>query len=34
VHGVRHWAQIATVLRQNDYPQDWPHDVIFTDAMV
>jgi uncharacterized damage-inducible protein DinB len=34
VHGVRHWAQIATVLRQNGYPQDWPHDVIFTDAMV
>ena len=34
MHGVRHWAQIATVLRQNGYPQDWPHDVIFTDGMV
>jgi uncharacterized damage-inducible protein DinB len=33
LHGTRHWAQIATALRQRGYKQDWPHDFIFTDAM-
>ncbi len=33
LHGIRHWAQIATALRQNGYKQDWPHDFIFTDAL-
>jgi uncharacterized damage-inducible protein DinB len=33
LHGIRHWAQIATVLRQAGYRQDWPHDFIFTDAL-
>lgn len=33
LHGVRHWAQIATVLRRAGYGQDWPHDLIFTDAL-
>jgi len=30
LHGVRHWAQLATFLRQQGYKQDWPHDFIFS----
>jgi uncharacterized damage-inducible protein DinB len=30
LHGVRHWAQLATFLRQQGYQQDWPHDFIFS----
>lgn len=30
LHGIRHWAQLATFLRQQGYAQDWPHDFIFT----
>ncbi len=33
LHGIRHWAQVATALRQCGYKQDWPHDFIFTDAL-
>ena len=33
LHGTRHWAQVATALRQRGHKQDWPHDFIFTDAM-
>ncbi len=33
LHSVRHWAQIATALRQHGYPQDWGHDFLFTRAM-
>jgi uncharacterized damage-inducible protein DinB len=33
LHGVRHWAQIATALRKAQYPQTWPHDFLFSDAM-
>lgn len=32
-HHVRHWAQIATVLRMNGKKSDWPHDFLFCDAM-
>jgi uncharacterized damage-inducible protein DinB len=28
VHGARHWAQIATSLRQQGWRQDWRHDYI------
>ena len=28
LHGVRHWAQLATHLRQKGYKQDWMHDFI------
>ena len=28
LHGVRHWAQISTHLRQKGYKQDWQHDFI------
>jgi len=30
LHGVRHWAQLATFLRQQGFKQDWPHDFIFS----
>ncbi len=33
IHGVRHWAQLATALRQEGYEQPWQHDFIFTQAM-
>jgi uncharacterized damage-inducible protein DinB len=32
-HHVRHWAQIATVLRMSGLKSDWPHDLLFSDAM-
>ena len=28
LHGVRHWAQLSTHLRQKGYKQDWMHDLI------
>lgn len=28
VHGTRHWAQIATFLRQQGHVQDWRHDYL------
>jgi uncharacterized damage-inducible protein DinB len=30
LHGLRHWAQLSTYLRQQGYKQDWPHDFIFS----
>ena len=33
LHSTRHWAQVATALRQHGYKQDWQHDFIFTDAL-
>lgn len=33
LHGVRHWAQIATALRQHGYPSDWHHDILMSDAL-
>jgi uncharacterized damage-inducible protein DinB len=33
MHGIRHWAQIATVLRQAGHPQPWGHDLLFSDAL-
>jgi uncharacterized damage-inducible protein DinB len=33
LHGVRHWAQLATFLRQQGYKQDWPHDFIFSGVL-
>jgi uncharacterized damage-inducible protein DinB len=33
VHGVRHWAQIATALRQAGWPEQWPHDLLTTTTM-
>jgi uncharacterized damage-inducible protein DinB len=33
LHGVRHWAQIATALRKAGYKQDWQHDFLFSKAV-
>ena len=28
LHDIRHWGQIATVLRQNGFSDQWPHDML------
>ena len=33
VHGVRHWAQIATALRQAGHAQPWMHDLLMSAAL-
>ena len=33
LHGIRHWAQIATVLRQAGHPTSWEHDWLLSDAV-
>ncbi len=33
VHSLRHWAQLATVLRQHGYTTDWPHDFVLSSTM-
>lgn len=32
LHGIRHWAQIATVLRNQGFPAQWPHDMLLSDT--
>lgn len=32
LHGIRHWGQIATVLRQNAFTEQWPHDMLLSDV--
>jgi uncharacterized damage-inducible protein DinB len=29
IHGIRHWAQLASALRRQGYPQDWFHDILY-----
>jgi uncharacterized damage-inducible protein DinB len=33
MHSVRHWAQLATELRQAGFKTDWQHDVLFSDVI-
>jgi len=33
IHGIRHWAQIATALRQSCFVSDWSHDMLFSPAL-
>jgi uncharacterized damage-inducible protein DinB len=33
LHGLRHWAQLATFLRQQGHKQDWQHDFIFSTVL-
>lgn len=33
LHGIRHWAQIATELRQLGHPQPWMHDLLMSSAL-
>jgi len=30
LHGIRHWAQIATVLRQQSFSDQWSHDMLLS----
>lgn len=32
-HSLRHWAQLATFLRQQGLKQDWIHDFLMSNAM-
>jgi uncharacterized damage-inducible protein DinB len=32
-HSLRHWAQIATFLRQQGFKQEWNHDFLLSKAM-
>jgi len=32
-HSMRHWAQIATFLRQNGLKQEWTHDLLLSKAL-
>jgi uncharacterized damage-inducible protein DinB len=33
VHAIRHWAHIATILRQNGFPPSWLQDIVFSEAI-
>jgi len=33
IHGVRHWAQLATSLRAQGHKQTWQHDFLLSSAM-
>jgi len=33
IHGLRHWAQIATVLRQHGHETGWAHDLVLSEVM-
>ncbi|HET9088028.1 MAG TPA: DinB family protein [Acidobacteriaceae bacterium] len=33
LHSMRHWAQLATVLREAGFKTDWPKDFLFSEAM-
>jgi uncharacterized damage-inducible protein DinB len=32
LHDIRHWAQIATVLRENGFGDQWAHDMLLSDV--
>jgi uncharacterized damage-inducible protein DinB len=33
VHAIRHWAQIATLARQNGFPPRWGQDIFFSEVI-
>jgi uncharacterized damage-inducible protein DinB len=33
LHGVRHWAQLATALRESGYPTNWGKDFLYSEVM-
>jgi uncharacterized damage-inducible protein DinB len=33
LHSVRHWAQLAVLLRESGYPTDWQHDFLMSSVM-
>ena len=34
LHDIRHWGQIATVLRQSGFVDQWPHDMLLSDIKI
>ena len=30
LHGIRHWGQVASVLRQNGFADQWSHDMLLS----
>jgi uncharacterized damage-inducible protein DinB len=34
LHDIRHWGQIATVLRQKGFADQWAHDVLLSDIQM
>jgi uncharacterized damage-inducible protein DinB len=34
LHGIRHWGQIATELRQNGFTDQWPHDMLLSEVEI
>lgn len=30
LHGIRHWGQVATLLRQNGFADQWSHDMLLS----
>jgi uncharacterized damage-inducible protein DinB len=32
LHGIRHWGQVATVLRQNGFADQWAHDMLLSNV--
>jgi uncharacterized damage-inducible protein DinB len=32
LHGIRHWGQVASVLRQNGFADQWSHDMLLSGA--
>jgi uncharacterized damage-inducible protein DinB len=33
LHGIRHWAQLATALREAGYPANWGKDFLYSEVM-
>lgn len=33
IHSIRHWAQLATALREAGYPTNWGKDFLYSDVM-
>lgn len=34
LHGIRHWGQVATVLRQNGFADQWSHDMLLSSVLM
>jgi uncharacterized damage-inducible protein DinB len=32
LHGIRHWGQVATAVRQSGFGDGWPHDLLLSDV--
>lgn len=34
VHGIRHWAQVASAVRAAGFPKQWAHDVLLSEIEI